>query len=107
MAGVFHDGVCTQFPSRYTAIYILGTPSFEEVVIHLESGKSFSIKTQNLSPENYYVQSASMNGMPYEKSWISHENIVSGGELIVEMGPMPNKNWCSDQSAGPPDVMPK
>jgi predicted alpha-1,2-mannosidase len=88
-----------------TPYYILGTPSFENVVIHQENGKSFSIKAQNLSPENYYIQSATMNGSPYEKSWISHANILAGSELVLIMGPSPNKNWCSDSSACPPEVL--
>lgn len=85
--------------------YILGTPSFEKVLIHQENGNSFRIKAQNLSPENYYIQSATMNGSLYEKSWISHEDILAGSELVLIMGPSPNKSWCSDPSAFPPDVL--
>ena len=78
-------------------VYQLTSPIFNEVTIHLDSkiypGKSFTIKANKLSKENYYIQSAMLNGKPLNRSWIKHEEIVKGGELIYEMGPEPNKKW--------------
>ena len=78
-------------------VYQLTSPIFSEVTIHLDSkiypGKSFSIKANKLSKVNYYIQSAILNGKPLNRSWIKHEEIVKGGELVYEMGPNPNKSW--------------
>jgi len=57
----------------------------------LENGKS-STSTLNLNERNFYIQSASLNGKPYTKCYISHSDILKGGELVFNMGPQPNKH---------------
>ncbi len=78
-------------------VYQLTTPIFNEVRIQLNSeiypGKSFVIKADNLTKDNYYIQSATLNGKPLNRSWLTHEEIIKGGELVYEMGSSPNKSW--------------
>ncbi len=78
-------------------VYQLTAPIFSHVTIHLDpkiySGKSFTIQANHLSKENYYIQSATFNGKTFTRSWITHQEIAKGGELIFEMGPNPNKEW--------------
>jgi putative alpha-1,2-mannosidase len=78
-------------------VYNLTAPVFNEVDIRLDpaiySGNSFRIRAHHLSDKNIYIQSAKLNGQPYESAFITHERIVSGGELVFEMGPEPNRNW--------------
>ncbi|MDZ7690771.1 MAG: glycoside hydrolase family 92 protein [Balneolaceae bacterium] len=73
------------------------TPVFEEVNIHLDSkyypGETFTIKVNGNPTENVYIQSAKLNGQPLNRYWISHEDIVKGGTLFLEVGPKPNKDW--------------
>ena len=88
-----------------TPYYILGAPSFEEITIHLENGNKFKIVAKKLSKENYYIQSATLNGKPFDRSWISHEELLSGAVLTFEMGPAPNKNWASKELSLPLDLM--
>ncbi len=76
-----------------TPQYIIGTPIFDKVTIHLENGKGFVVEAKNVSRENMYIQSASLNGKPLTKSWFAHEDIVNGSVLQFEMGPQPNKDW--------------
>ncbi len=82
-------------------IYILTSPLFDEVTITLDKdfykGDTFKIKTINNSPKNGYIQSASLNGKPLERAWLRHQEIVNGGELILVMGPIPNKAFGSQQ----------
>lgn len=82
-------------------VYAIGVPNFEEAKINLENGKSFIIKTLNLNPKNIYIQSAKLNGKKYDKSFIKHEDILNGGELIFEMGNTPNKAWASNEKNCP------
>jgi predicted alpha-1,2-mannosidase len=78
-------------------IYQLTAPLFDRVVIHfddqLEAGKAFVIEAKNLSAKNIYIQSAQLNGAPYNKAWIAHADIIKGGTLTFEMGAEPNKSW--------------
>jgi len=73
--------------------YVIGSPIFDEVTIHLENGKQFSIKTENNSKKNIYIQSASLNGKPYSRSFLKHQDIMNGGEIRFVMGSDPNKVW--------------
>lgn len=75
------------------ARYNIGSPLFDKVSINLENGKSFQIRTKKGSPENIYIQSATLNGKPYTKSWFHHKEILEGGEFVFEMGNKPNYKW--------------
>lgn len=66
--------------------YWFGSPIFDEAEIAVEKGK-FTVKTINNSPENKYIRKVTLNGEPYDKMYIMHDDIVNGGELIFEMGP--------------------
>ena len=76
--------------------YIIGTPMFEKASINLENGKHFHITAEGVSPENYYIQSATLNGEEFNRSFITHEEIMAGGKLHFVMGPKPCTSWASD-----------
>ncbi|MDX9696050.1 MAG: GH92 family glycosyl hydrolase, partial [Bacteroidales bacterium] len=78
-------------------IYIIGSPVLSEVSISLENGKNFVIKAKNLSDKNIYIQSAELNGESFTKSYIKHETIMNGGELVFFMDDKPNKDWGSGE----------
>jgi predicted alpha-1,2-mannosidase len=73
--------------------YVLGSPLFDEVKINLENGQEFIIRAVNNSPQNKYVQAATLNGQAYSKSFITHQSITDGGALVLEMDAEPNKAW--------------
>jgi predicted alpha-1,2-mannosidase len=88
-------------------IYLLGTPLFKTSSIRLGSPYDqgeFTLQANNLSPVNIYIQSATLNGDPLNRTWISHEEIVRGGTLIFEMGPEPNLYWGSQETDIPPSM---
>jgi predicted alpha-1,2-mannosidase len=74
-------------------IYIIGSPLFEHSLFQLKGGKEFQITAVDNSPQNKYIQSASLNGESINRAWISHDEVVNGGTLILHMGPRPNKSW--------------
>ncbi|MGM0932858.1 MAG: GH92 family glycosyl hydrolase [Bacteroidota bacterium] len=76
-----------------SAEYEIGSPVFEKSTIDLENGNRFSILAKNVSDDNIYIQSATLNGEIFNQTSISHEELLAGGELIFEMGNKPNKNW--------------
>jgi putative alpha-1,2-mannosidase len=59
----------------------------------LPEGNTFTIKAVNVSDEHRYIQSATLNGKDFNRTTISHSEIIDGGELIFQMGREPNKNW--------------
>lgn len=76
-----------------TPWYALGSPMFGRAEITVGPGRTFVIEAEGASPENIYVQSATLNGKPYNKSYISHNDLTAGGVLHMVMGPRPNAEW--------------
>lgn len=70
--------------------YVIGSPLFPKMTVHLENGKKLIIEAQNNSPENIYIQSASLNGKNFTRSWLTYDEIMNGGTLHFEMGNTPN-----------------
>ncbi|CAM1364626.1 GH92 family glycosyl hydrolase [Tenacibaculum xiamenense] len=81
--------------------YVIGAPLFEEAEITLQNGKIFTIKGQGNSNENKYIQSTTLNNKSFDTNWISYSTIQEGGELVFEMGDVPNQNWGSSNNARP------
>lgn len=79
------------YPVVTQPIYLVLAPRFEETVMKLgDDGGVLKIKASGLD-EGTFVQSLKVNGRPWTKSWISHEDLVGlngqGGLLEFEMGP--------------------
>jgi predicted alpha-1,2-mannosidase len=74
-------------------IYSIGSPMFDKVIINLGNGESFEVVAFNVSDDNKYIQSATLNGEILDSPWITHENIVNGGKLVLKMGPRKSKLW--------------
>ncbi|HYH86275.1 MAG TPA: GH92 family glycosyl hydrolase [Pyrinomonadaceae bacterium] len=74
-------------------LYAIGSPLFADVRFRLENGHTFRIRTHNNAPANRYIQSATLNGRPFTKSYLRHEEIMRGGELVFRMGARPNREW--------------
>jgi hypothetical protein len=77
--------------------YIIGTPLFPVAKIDLGNGKTFTIKAKNNPSRNVYIHSTMMNGEPYRKSYVSHEDVLAGGQLVFEMGAEPGWEWGSQE----------
>jgi predicted alpha-1,2-mannosidase len=75
--------------------YWLGSPLFSKIELALNNefyqGKTFTVNARNNSPENMYVQQVSLNGKTLNRPYIFHNEITNGGELVFEMGNLPNK----------------
>ena len=74
------------------AEYAIGSPIFEESSIQLPDGKVFRIIAESASRENKYIASATLNGKELTSPFISHEDIMSGGTLILKMTDTPQKD---------------
>lgn len=73
-------------------IYTIGRPLFDQVSIELDSGKTFSVVTENNSAENKYVQAFYIDEVKQEDLFFHHKTITEGGTLRIVMGPSPKMN---------------
>ena len=87
-----------------TPVYQIGTPHVDEAVIHPPAGKAFTIRARGAAAGKRYIQSATLNGKPLTRTWITHQEILSGGELVFTMGDQPNRAWGSRPEDAPPSM---
>jgi predicted alpha-1,2-mannosidase len=85
--------------------YVFGSPLFDKAEIGLPGGKYFSFVAENNSKENIYIQSVTLNGEAYTKSFITHKLIMEGGELVYTMGNTPNKEFAKAIQDRPQSVV--
>ena len=76
-----------------SAEYAIGSPVFPEAVVHLPGGNTFEVVAKGASEDNKYIQSATLNGEPLTRPFLSHDDVVKGGKLVFVMGDQPNKTW--------------
>ena len=81
--------------------YVLGSPLFDRHTITLENGNQFTIIAENNSPENIYIQSATLNGRELVNNYITYNDIVDGGVLHLVMGDKPEKNRGTKKYSAP------
>lgn len=94
------------YPLRMgTPSYAIGAPYFPRMTIHLENGKRIDIRAPGVSDRNRFVQSVTLNGRPYHKSYLSHADLAQGAELVFQMGPEPS-HWGADAEAALPSLTP-
>jgi len=70
--------------------YVLGAPYLPYMKVRLGNGKILEIKAPEVSDENRYVQKVTLNGEEITKLYLTHEQLMQGGELVFEMGNKPN-----------------
>ena len=70
--------------------YVIGAPQVAGAKLKVKSGE-FRVVAHNLSPENKYVKSVTLNGCPLTRPILRHADIVAGGELIFEMANVPSR----------------
>ena len=92
MSSWFVFGQLGIFPNAGQDIYLIGSPAFPEVTLHLARGKDFVIEARNVSVDNKYVTAALLNGRPLDRSWLHHAEIAAGGRLVLLMGDTAG-NW--------------
>lgn len=79
--------------------YEITSPVFDRVEFRLDpayaAGGSFVIEARDNSPENIYIQSATLNGKKYDKCYLTHDDLAAGGTLVLQMGAKPS-DWGKD-----------
>ena len=84
--------------------YEIFTPLFDKITLKFDPkyarGKSFTITARNHSPDHPYIQSATLNGEPLNRCWLSDSEIRAGGNLELVLGAQPNKSWGVSRDSG-------
>jgi len=81
--------------------YVIGRPFVDRATLNLPNGRKFTIRAQGLSDARPYVGSVTLNGRLLERSVLTHEQILAGGELAFTMSAEPNRTWATAPEARP------
>jgi predicted alpha-1,2-mannosidase len=84
--------------------FIIGSPLFGKMTVHMGNGKDLVIEAKNNSDKNVYIQSATLNGKPWNKPWFSQSDIAHGATFVFQMGAKPNQKWGSAPEDAPPSM---
>ena len=80
--------------------YQIGSPFFERTSISYPSGKTFTVSAHGVSADSYYIQSANLNGSSFDRTWVTYDQMMAGGELAFTMGSEPS-GWAAESVAPP------
>jgi hypothetical protein len=83
--------------------YVIGSPAFPRAEIDLGNRRKLLVIARNNSARNVYVQSLTLNGKPWNKAWLRHQDIADGATLEFVMGATPSR-WGSGANALPPSL---
>ncbi|MCE5268410.1 MAG: GH92 family glycosyl hydrolase [Planctomycetaceae bacterium] len=78
------------------ASYVLTSPALAKAVLHLPTGRDFTIAAAGNGPKSIYVQKRTLSGREITGTWIAHQDIAAGGMLEVELGEKPNVRAVKD-----------
>mgnify|MGYP000148248857 CR=1 FL=1 len=71
--------------------YVLGTPYFKEMKLHLENGKTVTISAPNNGDDKRYISSMKLNGKEYTKNYLTHQDLLNGATISFKMDAKPNQ----------------
>jgi len=81
--------------------YVIGSPLFDKVTMHLQNGNAFTIEAENNKDKNHFIQSMRLNNALYNNTWIDYDEIQKGGSLHFKMDSIPNKDFGNSNSSKP------
>jgi predicted alpha-1,2-mannosidase len=88
-----------------SAIYVFGSPRFDRIRLEVGRGRRFIVEADGNGADACYIQSVTMNGRPWRKTWIRHADIMKGGRLRFVMGRQPNPDFGSAPEDRPPSFV--
>ncbi len=81
--------------------YVVGTPYFDRMTLHLENGRDIVISATGNSRENRYIQSMRVNGKAYDRNYLTHEQLLRGADIEYLLSDRPNRHRATYEKAAP------
>ena len=81
--------------------YVVGSPLFKSAKLHLENGKTVTIKSDNNQPDYCYIKEMKVNGKPYSRNYLTHEQLTRGANIQFRMSPVPDKQRGTTEKDAP------
>ena len=68
--------------------YVIGTPYFDQVTIHLENGQRVNISREG---KGCYIDDMTMDGKRYTRNYLAHNRLMQGCDISFFMKDRPNR----------------
>ncbi len=81
--------------------YVVGSPLFKSAKLHLENGKTVTIKSDNNQPDYCYIKEMKVNGKPYSRNYLTHDQLTRGANIQFRMSPVPDKQRGTTEKDAP------
>ena len=81
--------------------YLIGSPLFGEAVLTLPNAKTFTLTAKNNGPQQRYIQSSTLNGAPFDQTFLAHATLLNGGRIDFQMDAVPNLKWGTAPASRP------
>jgi predicted alpha-1,2-mannosidase len=86
--------------------YCIGSPLFDRATLTLPEHKTFVITADHNGPQHPYIHGAKLNGQSFDKVFLTHEQLVTGGQIVFDMASVPDQRWGTAAQSRPPVTMP-
>lgn len=87
-----------------SGVYVLGSPLFDRVTLAVAGGKKFVVEAKRRTPKAIYIESATLDGLPLKKAWFRHQDVASGGHLVLTMSDKSNLQFATAPQDAPPSM---
>jgi putative alpha-1,2-mannosidase len=74
-------------------VYYLNVPLFKSVEFKWPGKKTFRIAVENYGEQHKYIQKVMLNGKVLNRNYITQQEIMAGGDLVITASDRPNKAW--------------
>ncbi len=81
---------------------VVGSPLFPRIVIHPAAARTLAISAPGAGRQHPYVQSLTLDGRPYNRTWLPLQALGPHTTLRFQLGATPNKAWASTPGDAPP-----
>jgi putative alpha-1,2-mannosidase len=72
--------------------YVLGSPLFGKITLHLPTDKTLEIEAQGQSGSAVYVSGVTVDGTSHKSTYLPHETLMHGGKIVFSMQNHPSKS---------------
>ncbi|MRG48035.1 alpha-mannosidase [Chitinophaga sp. SYP-B3965] len=74
-------------------VYYLHVPLFPQLTFNWPGGKRLSIRVENFTMNARYIHKVMLNGQPLTRNWLTHDELMKGGELVISASEQPDEKW--------------
>jgi predicted alpha-1,2-mannosidase len=86
------------------AAFEVNSPSFPVVRVNVGGGHVFTELSPGASLTNKYIQGATLGSRSFERTYLTHCELLAGGTVTYQLGATANQAWAISPDKAPPSI---